>query len=246
MRFSKFVTVVFVLMAFGVVAGCGGGGEQQTAQQTTQTQPSATGSLVATVNFEGTEPEPETFDSSGNSECDVDTVKSDAVIVNDNGTLKNVVVAVKEAPTSLDKSLESPTIDQENCQYKPAVSVVKVGNAITVHDSDQGLHNIRGTLNGRQLFNAQTFKGQSKEITLDKAGAVSLECDVHPWMQAWVYVSENGAAAVTGNEGTASLSDLPTGEYTLEFWHEKYGKQTKTVTIEKDQEASVEVTFSAK
>lgn len=247
MRFSRVFTLSFVLLAFTLVVGCGGGGQEtQTTQETTQTQQTtATGSLVATVNFDGEAPEPETFDASGNSECSVDTVESDAVQVNDNGTLKNVVVAVKNAPTSLDQSLESPTIDQENCQYKPAVSVAKAGNSITVSDSDQGLHNVRGTLDGRQLFNAQTFKGQSKEITLNEAGPVSLECDVHPWMQAWVYVSENGAAAVTGDDGTASLSDLPTGEYTLEIWHETYGKKSKKVTVNEDSEASVSVTFSA-
>lgn len=247
MRISKLFTVAFVLMAFTVVAGCGGGGQEtQTADDAaTQTQPSATGSLVATVNFDGEAPEPETFDASGNSECGVDTIEGKSVVVNDNGTLKNAVVAVQDGPAGLNKELEAPTIDQENCQYKPHVSVMKSGQKVTVTDSDQGLHNVRGTRDGRQLFNAQTFKGQSKQLDIGNGGVVSLECDVHPWMQAYVYVSENGAAGVTNDEGTVSLSDLPTGDYTLEIWHEEYGTQTANVTINEDEESSVEVTFSA-
>ncbi|MFB6344630.1 MAG: hypothetical protein ABEK50_02490 [bacterium] len=247
---SRTFTAALLLVVFGVfAAGCGGGGDnqtqttQETAEETQQVE--ATGSLSATVNFDGIAPEPKTHDASGNSECGVDEIKGKSVVVNDNGTLKNVVVAVKSAPTSIDQSVEAPTVDQTDCQYKPHVSIIKSGQKVTVTDQDQGLHNIRGTRDGRQLFNEQTFKGQSKEIEIGNGGVVSLECDVHPWMQAYLYVTENGAAAVTGSEGSASLSELPAGDYTLVFWHEKYGKKTKKVTIKEDEEASVSVTFSA-
>lgn len=248
MRLSRLFTVTFVLMAFTVVAGCGGGGGQETQtteQSTTQSQPSATGSLVATVNFDGEAPEPETYDASGNSECGVDTIEGKSVVVNDNGTLKNAVVAVKSGPSGLDKDLEAPTVDQENCEYKPHVSVMKSGQKITVHDSDEGLHNIRGTRDGKQLFNKQTFKGQSKSMEIGNGGVISMVCDVHPWMQSYIYMTENGAADVTGEEGSVSLSDLPTGDYTIEIWHETYGKKTKDVTISEDEESSIEVTYSA-
>ncbi|MFB6347441.1 MAG: carboxypeptidase regulatory-like domain-containing protein, partial [bacterium] len=71
-----------------------------------------------------------------------------------------------------------------------------------------------------------------------------LACDVHPWMTGWIYVTEHGAASVTGESGEATLSNLPAGEYTLEFWHEEYGTTTKTVSIDDGESASVSATFS--
>lgn len=247
---SRHITALAVLLVFGVfVAGCGGGGgeqQQTTTTQETEAEPAGSGSLVATVNFDGEAPETETYDASGNSECGVDSVEGQKVVVNDNGTLKNVVVAVKSGPSGLDQSSGEVSVTQENCQYKPHVQTAKVGQSVTVGDDDQGLHNVRGTnQDGRQLFNLQTFKGQSKDITIENAGVVSLECDVHPWMQGWLYVTEHGAASVTGESGEVSLSDLPTGDYTIEIWHEEYGKKTKSVTVEEDQEASISVTYSA-
>lgn len=245
---GRTLTALAVLLTFGlVVAGCGGGADQQETSTTeTTTESSATGSLVATVNFEGEAPDPETYDASGNSECGVDEVKGQKVVVNDNGTLKNAVVAVKSGPSGLDKSAGDLKINQKDCQYNPHISTAKVGQEIEVGDKDQGLHNVRGTnQDGKQLFNLQTFQGQSKTFTIDNTGVVSLECDVHPWMQSWIYVTEHGAAGVTDDSGEVSLSDLPAGEYELEIWHEEYGKQSKTVTVEEGSEASVSVTISA-
>jgi plastocyanin len=244
----RMITAFAVLFSFGfLVAGCGGGGDQKnttTTQTKDKSKSTATGSLMATVNFDGEEPKPETYDASGNSECGKDQIKSRTVVVNGNGTLKNVVVAVKSGP-SLDLPAPDVKITQNECMYKPHVSVAKTGQSITVGDQDPSMHNVRGSMKGgAQLFNLTTFKGQTKSVTIDKAGIVGLQCDVHPWMQGWIYVTENGAASVTGKEGTANLSNLPTGEYTLEFWHEKYGTKTKTVTINKGKKAEVSVTFS--
>lgn len=245
---GRTLTALAVLLTFGlVVAGCGGGADQQETSTTeSTTESAATGSLVATVNFDGEAPEPETFDASGNSECSVDEVEGEKVVVNDNDTLKNVVVAVKSGPSDLDKSPDDLKINQKDCMYNPHVAVAKVGQEVEVGDEDQGLHNVRGSnQDGKQLFNLQTFQGQSKTFSIDSAGVVSLECDVHPWMQSWLYVTEHGAAGVTGDSGEVSLSDLPAGDYELEIWHEEHGTQTESVTVEEDSEATVSVTFSA-
>jgi len=236
-----------VLLAFGfVLVGCGGGGGEQTdTSMETSSEPAATGSLTATVNFEGEAPQPEESDASGNSECGVDTVKGQSVVVNDNGSLKNVVVAVKSGPDGLDKQPSDVKFNQKNCKYHPHAAVAKTGQSVTVGDEDSGLHNVRGTKDGSQIFNLQTFQGQSKDFSVDSAGIVRLECDVHPWMQAYLYVTDSGAAGVTGSNGEVSMKELPAGDYTLEIWHEEYGTQTEEVTISEDEESSISVTYSA-
>ncbi|MFB6345403.1 MAG: ankyrin repeat domain-containing protein [bacterium] len=125
--------------------------------------------IVATVKCDGDKPNPATFDASGNAECGVNTIEDQTVAVNDNSTLRNVVVSVKNGPIGFDRSLEKPVVDQEHCTFEPRVTVAKVGQTVVFNDSDQGLHNVRGTLGGRQLFNQMTFKGTEASVSLDQS-----------------------------------------------------------------------------
>ncbi len=249
MKVRRTTVALLAFLALGfLVVGCGGGEEPQTTTETTETtaEPAGEGSLVATVNLDGEAPELDPFDTSGNSECGVDEVPDETVVVNDNGTLRNVVVSVKSGPDGFEADAgEQEVIDQENCRYIPHVTTVKAGETFEITDSDPQMHNVRGTSDGNQLFNKTTFEGQSFEQSFENPGVYNLECNVHPWMNAWVYVTDHGRASVTGENGEASLSDLPAGDYELTFWHEQYGSQTQEVTIESDQEASVSVSFSA-
>lgn len=248
------VYAVVALMAL-LITGCGGGEEQATTtapagEQTTETAGSeAEGSLVVTAQFEGEAPEPEQFDASGNPECGTDTIEGESVVVNENNTLRGVAVAVTDGPSGLGSTDDgNATIDQDHCRYVPHVVTLSSSGTLTIKDSDEGLHNVRATTpDGRQLFNKTTFQGDSKEVEASEfggPGAYKLECNVHPWMTAYVYVSETGRAAVTDDEGEVQLSDLPAGEYTVEAWQETYGSQTQTVTVEGDEETSLSFTFT--
>ena len=60
---------------------------------------------------------------------------------------------------------------------------------------------------------------------------MKFKCDVHPWMGAYVGVMTNPFFAVTDEKGNYSIKGLPAGEYELEAWHEKFGKQTMKVKV---------------
>ncbi|MFB6347248.1 MAG: hypothetical protein ABEK50_16110, partial [bacterium] len=174
MRFRRFVSLSLILCLTLFLAACGGGGEQtnQPAEVSSSSGGSTSGSakITATVNFEGQAPEPETYDASGNSECEQDSIESRKVVINDNDTLKNVVVAVKSGPSGLDKSPDPVSFDQVNCMYQPHVATAKVGQSIEYMDSDPSMHNVRATKNGRQVFNLTTFKGDSKKESFSSSG----------------------------------------------------------------------------
>ncbi len=232
------------------VAGCGGGEETATTtqEQTTETaaevDPADRADVSVTVNYEGDEPEAQEVYTGGNPECDAENVTKRKIHTNDNGTLQYAVVAVEEGPSGLERETdETPVIDQENCIYTPHVTTVKAGQTLEVTNSDGGLHNVRATKDGTQLFNETTLQDQSFETSFDQTGAVSLVCDVHNWMQGWVYVTDHGRAAVTGENGEATLSDLPPGDYTLTVWQEELGTQTVSVTVEPGENTSASVTF---
>ena len=51
--------------------------------------------------------------------------------------------------------------------------------------------------------------------------------------------------AVTSEDGTFRLENLPPGTYTIEAWHERYGTQTQTVTVGPQESGEVTFTYSA-
>ena len=74
---------------------------------------------------------------------------------------------------------------------------------------------------------------------------IQIRCDVHFWMAGFVHVLAHPFFAVTGDDGTFTIEDLPAGTYTLEMWHEKLGTQTQTVTVAGGEQKSVDFTVKS-
>ena len=52
--------------------------------------------------------------------------------------------------------------------------------------------------------------------------------------------------AVTNEKGQFKIEGLPQGEYTLEAWHEVYGKQQAKITVGATGSSKVDFTFRRK
>lgn len=75
---------------------------------------------------------------------------------------------------------------------------------------------------------------------------VKFKCDVHPWMASYAGVLEHPFYSVTNGEGTFEIKDLPPGNYVIETWHEKYGLQSQSVSLEAaDSSASIEFKYKS-
>jgi plastocyanin len=150
---------------------------------------------------------------------------SEAATAAADGGLRNVVVslhAVKSPATSAAPPPGHATVDQVGCMYKPHVQAVTVGSELTLVNSDRVLHNVHANLAGVTVFNmAMPIKGQRLPTKLTRPGPVRLQCDAgHTWMNAWIYVLAEPTFAVTDEHGHFSISAVPAGEYSVEYWHE--------------------------
>lgn len=134
-----------------------------------------------------------------------------------------------------------PKLNNEKCVFEPHVQVIPSG-ILTVTNQDPVLHNTHGFYGKRTAFNmALPNQGQEIPAELERTGTVRIECDAHGWMLGWVFVVENPYYAVTGEDGTFTIADVPPGDYTLIATHEFTGEMEIPVTVTAGQAADVPV-----
>ncbi len=249
--------LIFTAICFGIgVMGCGGGGDESASE--TQTA-SEEGNMIAdisqfsagvsgTIHFNGTAPKRRPIRQ--DRECRVlheEPPLTKEVVVNENGTLKNVFVYIKEGlgDKQFAPSSEPVEFDQNGCIYKPHVFGIQTGQTLKILNSDPLLHNIHALPTKNRPFNfGMPNKGDVRERSFQIPEVmVRIKCDVHPWMGAYAGVLSHPYFAVSGDDGTFTIKNLPAGEYVIETWHEKYGTQTQTITVGKNETKTVDFTY---
>ena len=167
----------------------------------------------------------------------------------DGKSLANVFVYVKDGLGNyvFETPTKPATIDQKSCRYHPHVFGIRVGQPLEIINSDGTLHNIHAMPKINAEFNTgQPIQGMKTMHTFDKKEVmVPFKCDVHGWMNAYAGVMDNPYYAVTGDDGSFELKDLPPGTYTIEAWQEKLGPMTQTVTLGAKDTKEVNFTFKA-
>ena len=239
--------------------GNGGGAAERSvppdtvpAVVTVQGQGGAT--VTGRVRFTGTKPTNPAIDMSEEPKCKEKyqtPPRTETVMVNANGALANVFVYVKSGLPA-DAKYPAPTtpvvIDQDGCHYKPHVFGIQVSQPLEIRNSDPLLHNIKAKATKNRPFNISQPRAGLKTTRTFSAPEVmvSLECNVHGWMQAYAGVLPHPFYSVTATEGTFTIKGLPAGTYTVEAWHERYGTQTATVTVTGTESKTADFTFAAK
>lgn len=155
-----------------------------------------------------------------------------------------VQVSVKDAELLVpEKPIE---LDQIACRYEPHVILVPEGATVEYKNSDKITHNVHTFSVKNPAFNKTIAAGSSDEQKLEKSEAINVKCDIHPWMSCYVYVTDTPYAAVTKEDGSFEIPNLPPGEYKVEVWHETLGKSKADLTIAADGSSSpLEVKLSA-
>ena len=195
------------------------------------------GDVAGKVLFKGTAPKQARIFMTGDPRCATlhkDPVYAEDVIVNPNGTLRNVIISVKSDLVS--KTLPAPathaTLDQRGCRYEPHVLAMMTGQSLEVINDDPTLHNVHTLSTVNPAFNvAQPKQGMKLDKMFTKAEIFKVKCEVHPWMAAYIGVFDSPYFCVTGDDGSFVLKGLPPGNYVLEAWHERYGTRTISVKV---------------
>ena len=242
------------LITFGaasllLLSGCGKSDQSESVKPKEEATKSAAGTAPATdeanagsitgkVSFAGDKPAMKTLSMDATPACaraHPTPQKSQEVMVNENGTLKNVFVWVKSGLP--DKPWPAPAtavrLDQKGCMYEPHVFGVMAGQDIEIANDDPTNHNIHPIPHENREWNeSQPPNSEAKKKSFARQEVmIPVKCNVHPWMRAYIAVVSHPFFAVTGDDGTFTIKGLPPGTYKVEAWHEKFGAKEMDVTV---------------
>jgi plastocyanin len=164
-------------------------------------------------------------------------------VVSPSGGLADVVVSLDVTGKSTGASAAPAVLDQKGCLYIPSILAVQTGQKITIKNSDPCIHNVHTTSKaGNDTHNdAQMPGGADLTYSFDKPEEfMKFQCDVHPWMFAWVTIVDSPYYCLSDKDGKFTIKNVPPGTYTITADHRKLGKQTLTVEV---KDADVTVNF---
>lgn len=154
---------------------------------------------------------------------------SGQVVGQDGKPIANAVVFVQE-PAAMPSAAASPAImDQFNKTFVPEMLPIAVGTQVRFPNRDQIRHHVY-SFSRPKRFELPLYKGEdAPPVLFDKPGVVKIGCNIHDWMSAIILVLPNERFAVTKEDGTFSLTDLGSGNYTIAAWHAQAREKTEDV-----------------
>jgi len=171
--------------------------------------------------------------------------KTEEWVVSPKGGVKNVVVwLAPEPPAGGGKAKDLPTfeakdinpalakaakpnveIDQPCCRFIPHVLAAQEGQTMVIKNSAPVPHNAKWTSRNNGEINPLLPSGGQFKVQpplVAERFPINVECSIHPWMKAYVWVFKHPYFAVTDDDGNFEIKNAPVmgGKLRLVMWHE--------------------------
>ena len=111
--------------------------------------------------------------------------------------------------------------------------MVPVGSTVDFPNRDDIFHNVFAEYNAKKFDLGMYPKGQSRKVTFDKPGMVSVLCNVHSTMSAFIMVVDTPYYAKTNSKGQFRIGGVPSASYVLKVWHESGSQTAQNLAIDK-------------
>lgn len=208
---------------------------------------SGTGVIVGFVRIAGEIPKPSHLEITKSKDVCRDVPDESLVIGPDNG-VRYAVVRLKGAPkgAAAEGAEATAELDNAGCRFVPHVQTMGVDQFLLLKNTDPILHTAHALFHGGQpQFNVGLYPGRVVRKPMVAPGVVKIICEVHPWMSAYIVVTDQPYHAVTDVYGEYQIREVPPGTYQLEVWHERLGTQVQKVQVKAGETSKVDFTLSS-
>lgn len=129
------------------------------------------------------------------------------------------VYAVPSTGPADARGARTVTIEQRDREFIPFLTVLQTGTPVSFPNRDAILHHVY-SFSPAKAFEIKLYSGTPPgEIVFDKPGVVTLGCNIHDWMVAYVVAVQTPHFGRTDAQGVVRLRDLPAGTYEVRTYH---------------------------
>jgi hypothetical protein len=211
------------------------------------------GSISGTIRYKGKLPPRKLIDMSEDPACVAAhhaKAYDESILVEHGGSLANAFVYISKGleGKNFAPPAEAAVIDQKGCWFHPRVLGVQVDQPVDVINSDPVTHNIHPMAEVNRAWNHSQGPGDPplhRRFTKPEV-MIPVKCNIHGWMHAYIGVLDHPYFAVTKEDGSFSIPNLPPGSYTVTVWQEKLGTQQQQITVSPQQKAAADFTYKGK
>ncbi|TCO75602.1 methylamine utilization protein [Chromatocurvus halotolerans] len=147
------------------------------------------------------------------------------VLGNDGEPLPGALVAYMGTAYTAEALPAEAVVDQRNRRFVPHISLVAPGAAVSFPNSDDTRHHVYSFSEGN-AFEIKLYRSNdAPPVIFETPGVVTLGCNIHDNMKAYVVVANGRPQALADSDGLARLPWLPSGvPVTLTIWHPQLGE----------------------
>ena len=111
------------------------------------------------------------------------------------------------------------TMAQRNIAFDPHVLIVPAGATVSFPNRDTVRHHVYSFSKPKKFDLKLYGRDETKAVTFDQPGVVSLGCNIHDVMSGFIFVTTTPFAAVSDAAGRVTINNVPAGRATLTLWH---------------------------
>jgi len=150
-----------------------------------------------------------------------------------------VVYAVPVGAAVEMRGSRTVSIEQLDREFVPYVSVIQTGTQVDFPNRDPIQHHVY-SFSPAKTFEFKLYTGKSPgRVIFDKPGVITVGCNIHDWMIAYILVVSTPYLAKVDADGNAKLRDLRPGNYEVHAWHPlQRGTPSAPVNVALDAAAS--------
>ncbi|HVX15535.1 MAG TPA: hypothetical protein VHC22_30385 [Pirellulales bacterium] len=159
--------------------------------------------------------------------CGKHDLRDESLEVGAGGGLKNVVIFLADKKVSVHPDYEATAkdtikFDNDHCRFEPHIMPMRTSQTLQIHNSDPLSHNSNLTPLGDRPFNQLISENNAVTYQFGKQQnvPVMVTCSIHPWMKGYVFPRDNPYVAVTGEDGSFEIKNLPAGKHDFQVWQE--------------------------